>query len=276
MFSKPSAHGVAVWLAYPTAHIWLWLTPLNMLCIFPIHPLILFGKQSDPTDPRCSCVCFHAMYERRGRASYWSKETLPKHLLVGKTRSPNNWWSMYRMRQTASWLYWNVPFSTTADQLWFSRAMLTTVVSALAFPCRAGVPLEWLQSHAAYSNSGRSRSLGWGLEAVRLNPVTPSYRLSNQWMAHSRYASSICTLGKVGKYLLTSAARLQTPQCEPDLMLLHSKVHTWRGHPKRCTDRGKRLSSCFCSKKASVLWLVGAIFIWYCYSLQEGITLFLL
>lgn len=106
MFSKPSAHGVAVWLAYPTAHIWLWLTPLNMLCIFPIHPLTLFGKQSDPTDPRCSCVCFHAMYERRGRASYWSKETLPKHLLIGKARSPNNWWSMYRMRQTASWLYW--------------------------------------------------------------------------------------------------------------------------------------------------------------------------
>lgn len=183
---------------------------------------------------------------------------------------------MYRMRQTASWLYWNFPFSTTADQLWFSRAMLTTVISALAFPCRAGVPLERLQSHAAYSNSGRSRSLGWGLEAVRLNPVTSSYRLSNQWTAHSRYASSICTLGKVGKYLLTSAARLQNPHCEPDLMLLHSKVHTWRGHPKRCTDRGKRLSSCFCSKEASVLCLVGAIFIWYCYSLQEGITLFLL
>lgn len=149
-----------------------------------------------------------------------------------------------------------------------------TVVSALAFPCHAGVPLEQQQSHAAYSNSGR-RSLGWGLEAVPLNPVTSSYRFSNQWMAHSRCASSICSLGKVGKHLLKSAAGLQKPLCKPDLMLLHGKVHTWRGHPKRCTDRGK-CQLLLCSKKASVLWLVGAVFVWYCYSLQEGITLFLL
>lgn len=150
IFSK--AHWVAVWLANPTARISMWLMSSDMLWTFPFHPLTLFGKKNDSTDPRCSCVCFHAVYKCCGRASYWSRETLPKHLLVGKARNPNSWWSMYRMRQTAG---------------------------------------------------------------------------------------SICSLGKVGKHLLTSAARMQNPQCEPDLMLPHSKVHIWRGHPKKCMDRGK-------------------------------------
>jgi len=53
-------------------------------------------------------------------------------------------------------------------------------------------------------------------------------RYRNQRIEDDRWASGTHSLGKVGKYLLTSAAGLPNPQCEPDLRLFHDKMDTRR------------------------------------------------
>lgn len=232
-------------LSIPQCNTSPWWVPVERLHTLPIPhcgPRVLYCK---------GCAHWAWMSKCYRRASYWEQHFLPSMCLqCTGIPAPDG----AGMRQTASWLYWNIPLSAAAD---FN--------SGLTEQC-----LQLSSQHQPFLGNDGELDLSrvtpqWSSSpgSCEIKPLASCYR--NKQIEDERCASGTYSLGKAGKHLLTSAARLPNPQCQPDLSLFHGKMDTRRRTSQKvyCQGRIHELLLWFVAFKTGwMLQLISEDFVW--------------